>query len=431
MDKKASGDSGDAVFRDGANKADRPYWLSGIKSILFYCVVVWIPACWILGSTYKQKDHVSNLRVVVADLDQSDIGSSVYSACKSISGRSNKPTFELRSDISSFDQAYEEVYSGRYWGGVVIQPGATDRFVDAFRSGNRSYDPTAAVSVIFNSARWPATTSAYISPVLLSTITASQEDFRETRGQELLADAAAEAITPDMYAVVFSPYAAAKVDIQPFELGARYFLGTAAFVFPIILTFFISLAMRGAYEEYGYLSKTHGLLYRTAMSASLTLIGGLCYAAWLHVFHEESSLSRRTFAFVWLVLWQYGFACFWFFDIVATGIPVALIPPITLTFVVMQVTAAAFPHDVKHAFYRVEYAMPSFNAFELLVTVLTDGSTNHVPRNVAALVGWTVFWFLLDFAVHWWYVQSNLALQDDDDDWKGVFGSDTVPLSRG
>ncbi|KAI5291869.1 hypothetical protein KEM54_003724 [Ascosphaera aggregata] len=418
------------TFQKGACKVSKRYWVEFLKAVILYGILIWIPACWILGSTYKQKDYVKNMKIIVADLDQSGIGKSVTGACEAISGDFSRPSFEKRSDVTSYEKAYDEVwksltnllFSGNYWGGVVIHEGATDKFVDAFLSGDTTYNASSAVTVIYNSARWPATTYGFVSPVLSSVVTSSQPAFKEKVGQPLLKKVNGT-ITPEMYQIFFNPYSVVKNDIHPFEIGARYFLGTAGIVFPTIITFFIALALRSAYDNMGYLRKFDGVIYRAVSAAIVTFIGGLFYATWVYMFHENAEFTRKIFILIWMVMWLYGFACYWFFDIVATGVAVPFIPPVTLTFVVMQVTASAFPNTIKHRFYRVDYVMPSFNAFELFISVLTHGSTLHADRNIPALCGWIVFWFCIDYLVHWKFVNDNLKQQAESE---MTYGSDVT-----
>lgn len=61
------------IDRKGA-RLSKQYWVMAIKAMITYLIIIWIPACYILGSTYEQKHHVKNMKMIIVDFDQSGIG---------------------------------------------------------------------------------------------------------------------------------------------------------------------------------------------------------------------------------------------------------------------------------------------------------------------------------------------------------------------
>lgn len=279
--------------------------------------------------------------------------------------------------------------------------------------GDTSYDPKSAVSVIYNSARWPAVTFSFVKPVLPTLVEKAEGVFQDKFGTQLL-EKINGTITPEMYRIFYKPFEAANDDIHPFNIGARYFLGTATIVFPTIVTFFVSLGTRGASQEFGHLRPIDGLIYRGVVGLVLTFIGGFFFPLWFTMFHEDAPLSVKGFFVAWMVFWLYSQACFWFFDTAANMIPLAFLPPTCLTFIIIQVAATVFPLDIKNRFYKIEYIWPSFNAFELFISVVSHGSSCHAKRNVPVLFAWIIFWICVNVACHKHILNKDIKAKEEN-----------------
>lgn len=66
-------------------------------------------------------------------------------------------------------------------------------------------------------------------------------------------------------------------------------------------------------------------------------------------------------------MWVYAMIGFEYHDTCAAFVPVEFLPITVLAWIIMNVSAALFPIPVKPAFYHFDYAVPSFNSFELLL----------------------------------------------------------------
>lgn len=273
-------------------------------------------------------------------------------------------------------------------------PGATDEFNRALKEGNTSYDPSTAITYIYNQARWPTTAEGYVTPSLQEAVSVAKSVYLQNYGQALLANGT---LSSNGIEVLLNGIQATEDDIHPVTVGIKFFLDTASMVFPALIMFFYSMALRAAPGLFGPLPVKENYLYRMLAAPLMTCLVGISWGLWYEAFHEGDSISGGQYCLIWLTFWMYSFIAFLVFDAMTGVVPNFIFPPFVLLYIIINVTAAAFPIDLKPRFFHLDYIWPGYNCFELFITILSHGSTSRVYRNVPVLFGWIIVWGPLNF----------------------------------
>jgi hypothetical protein len=275
-------------------------------------------------------------------------------------------------------------------------PGATIDFTRAVEAGNASFDPTTTITYILNEARWPTTAEGYVSPSLQEAVIAANNLFLQGYAKTLLSENSTT-LSPNGLSVLLNGIQAIEDDIHPINVGVKYFLDTASMVFPALITFFYSMALRAAPGLFGHTSFKSNYIYRISAAMCLTCVVGISWGLWYEVFHESDGISGGQYCLIWLTFWMYALIAFLVYDAMTGVLPNYIFPPFVLVYIIINVTAAAFPIDLKPRFFHLDYIWPGYNCFELFITILSHGSTSRVYRNVPVLFGWLIVWFPLNF----------------------------------
>ncbi|OJJ46489.1 hypothetical protein ASPZODRAFT_132564 [Penicilliopsis zonata CBS 506.65] len=297
----------------------------------------------------------------------------------------------------TYDEAYNHVWRGDAWAAVIAMPNASTNLHRAITNDNTTtYDSTTALTYIWNQAHWPMVAEGYITPSLEEAVDGASSLWIQTYGAALLEATSESNLSSTGIRLLLDGFGSTSVDIQPFPIGVRPFLSTAAMVFPALLEFFFSMALRGASDECGLprgrLALQRHYLLRGCAMLIFSCLMGISWGLWHEVFHEHSGISGSQFCLIWLTFWMYGIIAFVVYDSATAALPTFLFPPLVLTYIIINVTAAAFPIPLKPAFFHLDYIWPSYNCFELYTTILTHGSTSRVYRNVPVLFGWLIVW---------------------------------------
>ena len=78
------------------------------------------------------------------------------------------------------DQIRQDVFDGRYWAAIVVQPGASSRYDEALNGTALSYDPTNVYTYYFLTARYY---TLYAGGILSSTLITVNEGATIFSGQ--------------------------------------------------------------------------------------------------------------------------------------------------------------------------------------------------------------------------------------------------------
>ncbi|KAF9934368.1 hypothetical protein BGZ67_003877 [Mortierella alpina] len=353
------------------------------------------------AAEFQVSDRMSNLDVLVVDLDQSLIGAEFLNFTERIvkAGRIN---FTIR-DYDDIAAVKEDVDNGNYWGAIVVNEGASTTLNKAVSIPLGDYNPEDAFTLVYDSGRDPLV----VKPLIVAQI---YRHFMEFVGEFnsrwvylviAYADENNQTLTPLLGApqALGAPIAFRETDLHPPAAA----IITSATSVAYIWIFFIAGASTYVVANVVQPLARKASVRRTMMLLLLPLFVFLCslsmaYSLLLQIFGVPFDSAGQFIAlFFAMLLLQSAVSSLVLFLIFM--IPVTLIPIITTAFVVMNVIAVFHPVELMPSFYRWAYAMPFLNAVQVVRYVLL-GSYNRLVYNLPILFAWVMVPItLLPFAV--------------------------------
>ena len=281
--------------------------------------------------------------------------------------------------------------SGRYWGALIVMPGASEKLYNAVNSSDEDYDPSTALHYIWNEMRWPLVGESVVESSIDSAIEDAQSIFASDYASEIISESN---LSKTAIQILLNPFEASSTNIYAFDIGIKAFVSTVGFVFPGLIQFFFAMAFGGISAKnhiHSRLSTKTNYIIRLLLSRFWTFIIAISWAGWLFCFAEgRTGVYSHSYILITLDIWMYTMISFEFHDTCAAFVPIEFLPITVLSWVIMNVTAAAYPIPLKSAFFHFDFAVPSYNCFELFITIMSGGSTNRVYRNVPVLFVWMI-----------------------------------------
>jgi hypothetical protein len=274
-------------------------------------------------------------------------------------------------------------------------PNATTRFEAAIHDGQIDFASNGLIHSFYNEARWVTMAESFIKPSFDAAVSELNTCYNKNYTSLLFTQAHS---SQSSLAVLLNGIGYTTTTIGTLGIGIRPFLNTVGMVFPILTQFFFSMATGGIAAHTGWYNSTatrSRYLNHLGLSLLWTCIIGISWGLWLEVFREDLALSSGQYCLIWLIFWVYSLIAFEVLDTAAAFVPLPILPLCVLCYIILNVSASVFPIEVKPAFYHIDYIWPSYNCFELLITVLSDGACSRAYRNVPVLFAWLIVWMPL------------------------------------
>ncbi|KAF2035077.1 hypothetical protein EK21DRAFT_84713 [Setomelanomma holmii] len=236
--------------------------------------------------TVNKGAYVKHAHVALADFDGGDFGTALRTAAATKNGSYGYPTY-VNVDVTgtTLEEIRHQVFDGKYWAAIVVEPGASAPFEEALNGTASSYDPSSVYTYYLMEARCYALYAAGIQSTTITTASTAAGVFssqyaarRLTSGRYENATAAASAIAGPARAVGLN---AGPLDYA--EMDNKALLNTIGAVMPVLMQFFFIMAWNGIcngmhlYAAYDL--RTH-VLARFVASIIWPLISNLCSAGW-------------------------------------------------------------------------------------------------------------------------------------------------------
>ncbi|KAK7545227.1 hypothetical protein IWX49DRAFT_435450 [Phyllosticta citricarpa] len=390
------------IFRRSSNRIVRydSFWQGKFKLFAIQSVAVFVllqllfltTMSYLYGSFYKQNTRVHNFRVLVVDFDRGILGRSVAAAYDEMQAPSF-PTVETHSvsEYATPQDVRNAVCQGHYWGALYTHQGASARLSSALGGGApaASYQATDTVTVIWNSVRFPSFVASLVEANLQKLGNAAGNAYKGMNGTAALQ----YLNTTDRAAVqaLLNPVQPSLAPIQPMTNGGRVMFNTVGMVMPIIAQFFFLMAINGISSQMRFLSRLPRLdnfLIRFGLSVLYTFVGALCMAGYIWAYKESWAVTGSDFALTWMVLWLLMHIHYFVFDFATAFVSMSFLPFIVLFWVIFNVTSTVQPFELTPGFFHWGYALPAHNAYELLITIWSEGCSNRAYRNLPILFAW-------------------------------------------
>lgn len=349
---------------------------------------------YLYGSVYQQASKSNAFHVLMVDYDGGIVGKSMAAAYQQLKSPSF-PTFFTRnvSDYPSPDDIIQAVRGQQYWAAVYSMSGASDRLGSALLGGEAAttYNSSNALTYVWNEVRYPAASDAILESSFLELVIAARLAYNHINGTGALRSL----VQDDEPAVqaFLDPIAASSINIEPVTQGSKVFYNTISMAMPIVQQFFFILALNGIslrFKLYSRLSPKVSGLVRFAASLFYTFFGALAMTGYIWAFRETWSVDGGQFALTWMLLWLLMHVYFCIIESATTVLPPAAMPFIVVTWIFLNITSTNSPFETTPGFYRWGYALPGYEAYQILIDIWSDGGSHHLYRALPILFSWWI-----------------------------------------
>ncbi|KAF2714372.1 hypothetical protein K504DRAFT_445382 [Pleomassaria siparia CBS 279.74] len=404
----------------------------------------WFLICcsYLYGTLYGSNNRHENIHVLAVDYDGGVIGQAMEAAYQQLKGPSFF-TLDVRSstDYPTEADMYRGVWEGKYWGAISANKGASDRLSAAIQGGDAAstYNPSDALSYIWNQQEYTAFANSVVQASMEQLVVATRIAYNKINGTQ--ASQSLNQTDPAAVQALLNPIQATTTNIEATMFGSAILLNTVSMAMPILQQFFFLLVLNGAarqHQLYNKMTVLSSLLVRRIAGFLFTLGASLCQTGYFWAFREGWDVTGTQFVLTWMTFWLLMHVHLLILDSVSTVAPLPVMPFVVLLWVFLNISSTLSPLELQAGFYHWGIALPSNNAYSILITIWTRGANNHVYRALPILLSW---WILMNLvasvthlrACHLAYKMDQdmkqSATKGDGDDEAKVQGSEE-PMSR-
>ncbi|KAH0288197.1 hypothetical protein KCU62_g5358, partial [Aureobasidium sp. EXF-3399] len=246
------------------------------------------------GALYHEAQRIHNLKFLMVDHDQGAIGQSLRSAANALQSDIFPSVEEYStSDYPKPSDIRRAVLVGDFWAAIYSHSGASSRLDTALRSNDTTvhYDPTNALTYIYNGARYASIEQGYIDPNLQALVLEADAMYQEHNGMQNLKFVEGNANA--VYALLH-PIASTALNIKETDQGARNIYNTVGMVYTVLMQFFFVLALNilcGRNKLFGRQSFVWNYLFRASITFVYSFIGAICASGLIFAFMDDWTLS--------------------------------------------------------------------------------------------------------------------------------------------
>ncbi|KAJ5576924.1 hypothetical protein N7535_003850 [Penicillium sp. DV-2018c] len=345
--------------------------------------------CYLYATQFRSNARFHNFNLLYVDYDGGVIGKSVLDAYQRLRG-DEFPTLqpEPSTEYPHVEDVREAVCRGEYWGAIYTSPGGSNGLASALESG--AWPPTSLI-YIWNGVRYPAFSQAAIYSSLLQLVETTRSTYYANNGSSVVASA--DLSDPNILAAFLSPIRAQEINIKGTQQGTRVFYNTVSMVMPIIQQFFFIMTLNGISSSFGAFTKLSwkiNYLIRAIVSVLYTFIGSLLMTGYIWGYRESWAQSVGRFVLTWMILWLLMHINFLIFDIATAFIPIQFMPFLVLTWVIFNISSTVSPFEMNPGFFRWGYALPSHEAYQVLIQIWSGGCNNRLYQALPIMFSWWI-----------------------------------------
>ncbi|KAK4993248.1 hypothetical protein LTR50_000568 [Elasticomyces elasticus] len=361
-----------------------------------FTIAIWIllavVVCYIYGCVHNMNYRFHNFKILSVDFDNGIVGRSLQAAGKQLQAPTF-PTVDVRpaSEFPTEQSVRDAVCQGAYWGAIYSNVGASERLASAVSGADAAYNPTAALSWVWNGARYPAISMGAVQGGLQQIVAVSRLAYNAINGTAAVL--ALPANNAAAVHAVLNPIQGTQIDIQTMNQGPRLFYNTVSLVFPIIIQFFFLLGLNGLdtkFHVFSELTFARNAVVHGILSLFFTAVCGLILAGMIWAFGEDWTPSSGEYALTWLAFWMYMHIHFLVMEVVLTFLPLPFPPFFILFWTIANVAAGVVPFEVSHGFFKWGYALPGHEVYSVLVQIWSHGCVNRLYVALPVLFAWEV-----------------------------------------
>jgi hypothetical protein len=358
--------------------------------------MLWFLACvsYIYGTLYMSPSRHSAFKVLAVDYDGGVIGQAMEAAYSQLKGPGFF-TLEYHSaeEYLSTEDMYQAVWHGDYWAAVSISANASSRLSTALQGGDAAtiYNASGAMHYIWNQQYYTVSANSVIQAHMTQLIAATRLAYNKING--ISASSGLNTTSPAAVAALLNPIQSTSTNIMPVTFGTSIFLNTISMAMPILQQFFFLLVLNGvlaAHQIYKKMTISSSLVYRRVAGLLFTFGAALCQTGYYWAFREGWTVSGSQFVLTWLTIWLLMHIHLLILDSISTLAPLPVMPFVVILWVLLNVSSTASPLEAQAGFYHWMVALPSHEAYSILVTIWTGGAHNRLYRALPILFAWWV-----------------------------------------
>lgn len=167
------------------------------------------------------------------------------------------------------------------------------------------------------------------------------------------------------------------------------------------MSFFFSLRLRFAINMFGPMTTRDNYLWRMSCAFVMSCFAGVSWGLWFEAFREDYPISGSQYCLLWMTWWLYAFVVFIVYDTLTAVASPLFMPPFVLLFIIINVSSAIFPVNIKPRFYHLDYIWPGHNCYELSIAIISHGAAGYIYRNIPIMFGWIVIFLPIQWLMNW------------------------------
>ncbi|KAK3365359.1 hypothetical protein B0T24DRAFT_639988 [Lasiosphaeria ovina] len=382
-------------FNDPGRKKTRRAFFMGLGSNFLYLQLLFLGLfCYVFGALFQQNGHIHNLGVVFVDYDGGAIGNAVRGAYASLESDTFITLVERPpSDFQTPADVADAVCKTRFWAGFYVAEGASDRLHDALQPDNAAaslaYDSTRVMSYVWNEALYPTAIDSAVSANIQLLATTARVAYSTGNGTGGVSSVSG----PAALSVFANPWQLQSLDIQPTSQGSRAIYNTIVIILILIQEFFYLGTINGLYAQfklYARIDPYRIIAVRVVASLAYTFIGSLCVIGTIFAFRANWDIDGSQFVLSWIALWLFAHVNFLTLDVFTIWVPPAFVPMVLISWIILNITSTLLPFDLSPAFYRLGYAMPAHEVYQVLIDVWSRGCNPQLHYALPVLFAWEV-----------------------------------------
>ncbi|CAI7653245.1 unnamed protein product [Penicillium bialowiezense] len=340
---------------------------------------------YLYGSAFNDGQRMQALKMLFVDYDGGIVGESVKDAYIQLASP-GFPTVIEHSPIEfpTPKEIREAVCKGHYWGAIYANRNASLRLSTALASHEaaQNYQNTEALTYVISS-------SAQIL------VQGARGAYNAINGTAAMS--AANTTDSSISQVFLDPISASSIDIKPTNQGPRFYYNTVTMVMMILPQFFFIMALNGISAEtniFGTLTLKKNITIRLALSVGFTFIASLCMSGYIRAFQEDWATTSGQFTLTWMAVWLVMHLNFCLIDSVTAVLPMKFMPFFIMTWVIVNVTSTLSPFELCPGFYRIGYAIPAYELYQVLLDIWTHGCNPTLYQSLPILFSWWLVAFV-------------------------------------
>ncbi|KAJ5900287.1 uncharacterized protein N7473_004357 [Penicillium subrubescens] len=346
---------------------------------------------YLYGTAFNDSQRIKALKLLFVDYDHGIIGQSVKAAYSELESADFPTLTESPSiDYPSASDIQESVCKGHYWGAIYVNPDASSRLSAALASPEtaETYENSQALSYIFNGAKYPAYAQT-ISSSLQILVQGARAGYNAVNGTAAMSKL--NMTDKNIAQILLDPVSATYNDIKPTAQGVRFYYNTVTMVMVILPQFFFTMALNGISAEtkiFQTFSLRKNISLRLGLSVCFTFIASLCMSGYIWAFREDWGTTSSQFGLTWMIIWLVMHLNFFIIDSATAAIPAKFMPFFILTWIIMNVSSTLSPFELSPGFYRIGYAVPAYELYQVLLDIWTHGCNPTLYRSLPILFAW-------------------------------------------